>query len=157
MIPSEHVEIMGRKLVISYTICYDATFSDFLLTMDRKTNLYINPSWDWSEIVDLNYRMQGISAIQNGVVLFKPTVDGWSTVMDPYGKLYYKFSTLGQDYDKVFFADVPFGRARTLYRHLYKFIRPFWTILILLGLLELGRVIALNFMRKRGKRVKNDV
>ena len=31
-----------------------------------------------------NYRLQGISALENGVVLFKPTVDGWSIVVDPY-------------------------------------------------------------------------
>lgn len=31
-----------------------------------------------------NYRLQGISALESGVVLFKPTVDGWSIVVDPF-------------------------------------------------------------------------
>jgi hypothetical protein len=44
--------------------------------MDPETDLFINPSRDWDEIDDLNYRMQGISAMENGIVLFKPTVDG---------------------------------------------------------------------------------
>ena len=142
VIPCNHVELDGKEIPISYTICYDATFSDFLLTMDRETKLYINPSWDWAEIVDLNYRMQGISAIQGGVVLFKPTVDGWSTVMDPYGRLHYKFSTLGQDYDKVYFVDVPYGKARSLYKRLHEYIGVFWSGMILSALVYLGYVSA---------------
>lgn len=142
VIPCNHVELDGKEIPISYTICYDATFSDFLLTMDRETKLYINPSWDWAEIVDLNYRMQGISAIQGGVVLFKPTVDGWSTVMDPYGRLHYKFSTLGQDYDKVYFVDVPYGKARSLYKRLHEYIGVVWSGMILSALVYLGYVSA---------------
>ena len=75
-IPSNRITIDGQEVVISYTICYDATFYRYLLSMDPETDLFINPSRDWDEIDDLNYRMQGISAMENGIVLFKPTVDG---------------------------------------------------------------------------------
>ena len=70
-IPCNEIEIDGQKINVSYTICYDATFSDYLMSMDDKTDLFINPSWDWDEIDDLNYRMQGMSAVMAGVELFK--------------------------------------------------------------------------------------
>ena len=144
-IPSNRITIDGRELVISYTICYDATFYKYLLTMDPETDLFINPSWDWDEIDDLNYRMQAISAIENGIVLFKPTVDGWSIVTDPYGRITYKENTIGTDYDQVHYADVPALKVNTMYRRISRFLTPAWSILALVMLLELFRVI----IRKR--------
>lgn len=158
IIPCNHITIDGQDLAISYTICYDATFSDFLLTMDSETNLYINPSWDWSEIVDLNYRMQGISAIQGGVVLFKPTVDGWSTVMDPYGRLHYKESTLRGDYNKVYFVDVPYGKANSLYKKWHKQIELIWSVLTTIALLNLAYICVIRiagWVKNRRKKINS--
>ncbi len=152
IIPADHVKIDGRDMVISYTICYDATFSDYLLTMDSETDLFINPSWDWKEIVDLNYRMQGISAIQCGVVLFKPTVDGWSVVTDPYGKVSFKESTLGTDYEEVHFVPVVTGRISTVYQKIYKYVNPVWTILVIIAILDFIRVMVLKILTMRAER-----
>ena len=129
-IPCNEIEIDGQKINVSYTICYDATFSDYLMSMDDRTDLYINPSWDWDEIDDLNYRMQGMSAVMAGVELFKPTVDGWSVVSDPYGNVSYKESTLGINYNEVFFAPVTPDKTKTLYKSIYKYVRAFWTIAV---------------------------
>lgn len=118
IIPAEEITIDGQERVVSYTVCYDATFADYISSVDRRTNLFINPSWDWEEIVDLNYRMQGISAVEAGVVLFKPTVDGWSIVTDPCGRLLYKENTLGQSYDKIYYADVPAVTYTTVYQQI---------------------------------------
>lgn len=141
-IPSEHIAIEGNDLVISYTICYDATFAPFLLTMDPETILFVNPSWDWKEIVDLNYRLQGLSAVQAGVVLFKPTVDGWSIVTDPYGRVSYKEKYIGGDYDQVHYVDVPFGRTDTIYQKICRYVLAVWGIMALAVTAEL---IALAF------------
>ena len=141
VIPANYVTIDGKEMVISYTICYDATFSNFLATMDKKTDLYINPSWDWAEIDDLNYRLQGMSAVENGVELFKPTVDGWSIVTDPYGKLSYKESTLGGDYDKVYFTEVSTGRTWTPYKYYSMIILIFWSLLSALLLFDIARIL----------------
>ena len=132
IIPCNHVTIGGQERYISYSICFDATFPTYIMTMDDKTDLFINPSWDWDEIDDLNYRLQAISALESGVVLFKPTVDGVSIVTDPYGNLSYKENTLGGDYEEVRYVDVPAGRTDTIYSSIYKYIAPVWSFLALL-------------------------
>lgn len=153
-IPSNRVVIDGHELVISYTVCYDATFSDYLITMDEETDLFINPSWDWEEIVDLNYRMQGLNAIENGVVMFKPTVDGWSMVTDPYGRVVYKESTLRGDYDKVRYADVPQGKTDTLYRRISRPVQWFWSLSALVT--ASGGIIdcVAYYRRRRNKKIR---
>ena len=141
VIPSNHITIDGREQVVSYTICYDATFSSYLLSMDPATTLFINPSWDWDRIDDLNYRMQGISAVESGVVLFKPTVDGWSIVTDPYGRVIYKESTLWGDYNQVHFAEVPGGSVTTVYQRIHKYTKWTWTLLVLAVLIWLCKIV----------------
>ena len=131
IIPTDLVSLNDVPQVVSYSICYDATFSEYLLSMSSETQLFINPSWDWEEVQDLNYRLQGISALESGVVLFKPTVDGWSIVTDPYGRLLYKENTLGGNYDLVRYAYVPSSRVKTFYPAIYNVAMVCWTLLIL--------------------------
>ena len=151
-IPSDHVTIQGVDRVISYTVCYDATFTRYLLSMDKKTDLFINPSWDWDEIDDLNYRLQGISAIAAGVVLFKPTVDGWSIVSDPYGKVTYKESTLRKDYNNVYYASVPGARLTTVYQRIYKVLTPIWTIFVAIVLADIIRILIVQIRKCRTRK-----
>ena len=145
VIPCNQITIDGQERNVSYSICYDATFPTYILTMDEKTDLFINPSWDWAEIDDINYRLQAISAIESGVVLFKPTVDGVSIVTDPYGNLSYKESTLGGDYEEVRYVDVPGGRTDTIYSRISKFVAPVWS---LFALLILGYAAVRRFRRR---------
>lgn len=145
VIPCNQITIDGQERNVSYSICYDATFPAYILTMDEKTDLFINPSWDWAEIDDINYRLQAISAIESGVVLFKPTVDGVSIVTDPYGNLSYKESTLGGDYEEVRYVDVPGGRTDTVYSRISKFVAPVWS---LFALLILGYAAVRRFRRR---------
>ena len=152
VIPSNYVTIAGQERVISYTVCYDATFSEYLLTMDENTDTFINPSWDWAEIIDLNYRLQGISALESGVVLFKPTVDGWSIVSDPYGRVTYKESTLAMDYNSLYYADVPAAKTKTLYRSIYKYVQVIWIILYVLIIIDTVRLIVIVIIRKKRDR-----
>lgn len=153
VIPSNHVTIDGEDYVISYSICYDATFSDYLLTMDKKTDLYINPSWDWEEIDDLNYRLQGVSAVEGGVTLFKPTVDGVSMVCDPFGKISYKENTIGLDYNSVHFVNVSKQRTVTLYRHIYKYVIYLWSIIAGVLLIDMTRIIVKLVKRKKQEKL----
>ena len=157
VIPSNHVTIDGVDRVISFTVCYDATFSRYLLSMDEETDLFINPSWDWDEIDDLNYRMQGISAIAGGVVLFKPTVDGWSIVSDPYGRITYKENTLRMDYDQVYYTAVPGARADTLYEKIYKIMTPLWTIFVLVILVEGLRILITRIRARRAGKCSGSI
>ena len=150
-IPSNHVTIGGQEMVISYTICYDATFYRYLLSMDPETDLFINPSWDWDEIDDLNYRMQAISALENGVMLFKPTVDGWSIVTDPYGRLTYKENTIGTDYNQVHYAEVPAAKTDTLYQKTQPYITPAWSLIALILSFELIRTAIKTILAARRK------
>ncbi|MBO6159098.1 MAG: hypothetical protein J6P72_07545 [Firmicutes bacterium] len=145
VIPADLVVIDGQERMVSYSICYDATFSEYLMQMNHKTDTFINPSWDWEEVVDLNYRMQGISAIQSGVVLFKPTVDGWSVVADPYGRILYKENTLRQDYNQIYYASVPSQRVKTFYPLVHKVVRAFWTFMALLILIVTAYLMIRQF------------
>lgn len=129
--------------IIARKHCQNYPDIRIVLTMDEKTNLFINPSWDWDQIDDLNYRLQAISAIESGVVLFKPTVDGMSIVTDPYGNLSYKESTLGGDYEEVRYVDVPGGRTDTIFSRIGTFVSPLWSMIafiiiayVLYGLLK---------------------
>ena len=154
VIPFNQITIGDHDCGVSYTICYDATFSDYLLDMDDRTNLFINPSWDWEEIDDLNYRMQGMSAIENGVALFKPTVDGWSIVTDPYGNVSYKDSNLGEDYDQVLYATVSPGKAVAVYEDLYTYIKLVWVLFTLVLLADMSLIICKKIKEK--KRLKKE-
>lgn len=149
IIPVNYITIDGKEHVVSYTICYDATFSEYVISMDENTDIFINPSWDWAEIDDLNYRMQGMSAIESGVELFKPTVDGWSIVSSPYGRLTYKESSLGEDYNRVHFVNVYPGRTKTLYRSIQKPVMYFWTILVGLLLVDICRIIIMMIVKRK--------
>ncbi len=145
-IPVNHILLGDKEVSLSYTICYDTTVSDFLLTMDESTDILISPSWDWDEIDDLNYRLQGNSAVKCGVTLFKPTVDGWSIVTDPYGRLYYKYNTLGEDYNDVHFVDVPSGRTSTVYRKINNIVNPAWMILMWITVVEFLRAVVMSII-----------
>ena len=155
VIPCDQVTIDGQECMVSYTICYDATFSEYLLDMDNRTNLFINPSWDWEEIVDLNYRMQGISAIENGVALFKPTVDGWSIVTDPYGDVSYKESTLGKDYNNVFYTEVFTGKAIAVYEKLRIFVKIIWVLFGVVLLLDILWIIRKMLIERKHRKAEN--
>ena len=147
IIPADLVTMSDVPLVISYSICYDATFSEYLLSMNSDTQLFINPSWDWEEVKDLNYRLQGISALESGVVLFKPTVDGWSIVVDPYGRLLYKENTMDGDYDLVRYANVPSARVKTIYPQIYDASILVWALLILSVLVVLINLMVHQFVQ----------
>ena len=149
VIPSNHVNINGYDYVISYSICFDATFPDYLITTDKETNLYINPSWDWEQIDDLNYRMQGMGAVENGFGLFKPTMDGWSIVTDPYGRVSYKESKLRSDHDEVYYADVPAARTDTLYKKIYKPVIVVKGILVWGMLFDMIRITVISIRKSR--------
>ena len=154
VIPCNQVTIDGQECMVSYTICYDATFSEYLLDMDDRTNLFINPSWDWEEIVDLNYRMQGMSAIENGVALFKPTVDGWSIVTDPYGDVSYKEINLGMDYNKVFYAEVFTGKAVAVYEDIYVFVKIIWVLFAVVLALDIFWIIRKIVIERKKRKLR---
>ena len=103
---------------VSFTICYDGDFSVFVRTMNPKTDLYIDPSWDWEAIHSMHYRQIGMRAVENGVTVFKPTRDGWTTVTLANGDLASKQLSEQSETDKVMFADVALQSRYTIYHWL---------------------------------------
>lgn len=124
--PLEYFEVEGEELVISYTICYDTTSTYYVQTCDSDVNLYISPSWDWPSILDINWRLQGTRAVENGMTIFKPTMDGYTIVTDAYGNVSYMHDSTGKDYDKVFFVEIPPSDQKVLYHYFAPFINIFW-------------------------------
>lgn len=114
-IPTDSITIGGKKYVLSYVICYDGNFTDYIRRMDPSTQLYFNPSWDWESINDFHYRSIGIRSVENGVNLVMTTYDGWSVVSDPYGNEIARTYIEDHGYEKVFMTDVPTLSLSTLY------------------------------------------
>ena len=100
---------------VSISICYDGDFSMYVRQMSPKTDLYIDPSWDWDAIHDMHYRQIGLRAVENGVTVFKPTDDGYTTVTSPVGKLEFVGLSLADDTNHFFCMDVPIDGKHTVY------------------------------------------
>ena len=148
-LPQSHeVTIDGQTFILSYTICYDGDFSTFVQHMDNNTTVYIDPSWDWEEIQDLNYRMLTIRGVENGVTVFKPTRDGYTTVTDMYGRTVSKTHSNETDDILVNYVSIPLLRTNTLYKHIADHINygylAFGIFLVLLR-------IIVNIKRKKKK------
>ena len=139
-IPVNRVNIGGREIAVSYTICYDATFEDYFVTTGEESDLAINASWDWKEIDDINYRMNSMSAVASGIELIKPTMDGYCIVCNPYGRVSYKKLTIGEDYNNVYFAEVTPCRVKTLFSKLHLFIFVLWPVLTGIMLADMLRL-----------------
>ena len=110
------------KGILSNVICFDETYPGFIHGMGaqtqerfRDTDILFVPSWDWNSVKNAHSRMAAFRAIENGEAVVKPTYDGISVAVDPYGRELARSDTADTGFDTVWFADVPAAGVRTAY------------------------------------------
>ena len=79
--------INGQEIKIASVICFDGDFPNYLSKVSDDVDWFIIPSWDWSGVALLHKGIQSINPIENGVTTLKPTYDGYTIVVDPYGNV----------------------------------------------------------------------
>lgn len=117
-LPKVHAEIHQKDLVLSYAICFDGDFSSFIRTMPDETDLFIDVSWDWPQVDDLHYRIIGLRAVENGLSVIKPTINGFTTVTDYLGSVHSMTHSDDTGYRRVVLVEPPLATCRTIY-HTY--------------------------------------
>lgn len=112
-IPCVELRTGKDTLKVSFAICFDSNFPSTLSTMDPETDLLVLPSWDWSAVADLHSRIARSAATEQGVTLLKPTYDGRSIAVDPYGQILHETRTDETGYEKLHTVTLPIRGIRT--------------------------------------------
>ena len=104
--------IYGR---LTGAICWDA---DFPLVMRQlgllKSDLLLIPTADWKEISPIHGANAYFRGIENGVSVFRQTVNGLSFASDAYGRIVAKMNHYETD-NWVLTAEIPVHKVFTLY------------------------------------------
>lgn len=106
-IPSVHLEINGKSVKLSYLICYDSNFPEYVKRVESDTDLLLLPSWDWSAVTKLHAQLCRAIAVENNLYLLKPTYDGISIAIDPNGQIFHRTSTSDTGYEQIQLVDIP--------------------------------------------------
>ena len=114
-IPMVNLAVGNDRYNVSFVICYDGNFSDFVLGMEPETQVYFNPSWDWESINDFHYRTIGVRSVEMGVNLVMTTNDGFSLVSNPVGKELFRDRIDTAGLNHVTITDVPTKGVETIY------------------------------------------
>lgn len=131
-LPAVPLEIGGKAHIVSFAICYDGNFSDFLRPLDPKVQLLFIPSWAWDGINDFHYRSLAVRAVEHGVNLVVTSYDGVSLVSDEYGREVNRRLFKDVGYDRLFISDVPTSAHETVYAKNGGFLNYVYLILSLM-------------------------
>jgi len=72
---------------LSAVICHDLDFPELLRqAAAEQIGLVVGPSHDWALITDIHARMARLRAIEFGFSLLRPTLDGRTLAVDPWGR-----------------------------------------------------------------------
>ena len=128
---------------LSAVICWDTDYPDVIRQAGQaKVDLLLSPAYIWPEAAELHVEMASFRAIENGMTIVRHSDDGYSAVIDPYGRIVAREDFVGAD-RAVFLAEVPIGRIDTLYSALGDFVGQ-------LSALGLALVIGLALWRRVG-------
>lgn len=106
-IPFIDLTIDGHPVRLSFVICYDSDIPEFTYKINSETDILLVPSWDWKAIKNLhNVNIAYISVLKD-VTIFKPTYDGISIVMNPYGQITAQSDTAQTGFGKCLFTELP--------------------------------------------------
>ncbi len=114
-IPAKVLALGNSSYAVSFTICYDGNFSEFVRGMDPTTQLYFNPCWDWKSINDYHYRTIGVRSVEMGVNLVMTTNDGMSLVSNSVGKEVSLAQIDQLGLDQILITEVPTKQTETVY------------------------------------------
>lgn len=97
---------------VGAVICHDLDFPPLLRqAAGEEIGLVVGPSYDWTLITDIHARMARVRAIESGFSLLRPTYNGRTLAVDPWGRM-----RAAVDHpDDAVVAHVPVLRLGTLY------------------------------------------
>ncbi|UCH96320.1 MAG: hypothetical protein JSV88_05555 [Candidatus Aminicenantes bacterium] len=73
---------------VTGAICYDLDFPRLIRQAGKSgSSLLLAPSNDWATIKHMHAAMARIRAIENGLAILRPTSNGISIAVDPYGRI----------------------------------------------------------------------
>jgi len=73
---------------VSAAICYEMIFPNYIRKAGKlETEILLAPSSDWKNVRNIHYRMAVLRAVENGFSILRPTSDGITAAVDPYGRI----------------------------------------------------------------------
>jgi apolipoprotein N-acyltransferase len=99
---------------LSSVICYDLDFPLFVGQLKSDVDILLVPAWDWKAIAFLHMQAGTFRAIEHGFSLVRPSGEGLSAAVDPYGRTLAMLNYLTAT-DHVLIADVPIKGVGTAY------------------------------------------
>lgn len=130
----------GKEIKIASVICNDSNFVSFVRGgIERDTQVFLVPTWDWEPIDDYHNKWVIYRSIENGFSMVRSTYDGYTTATDQYGRVIMTCDTDSVGYEHVSFADVPVKRLFTIYKAAGMIIDWMYPVLLVL-LLGIGIV-----------------
>jgi apolipoprotein N-acyltransferase len=100
---------------LAAAICYDGDYPALMRQVGTaRSDLLILPADDWKEIDPLHSRMSAFRAIEQGVSLVRPTMNGLSLAVNYRGEVLASMDHYATR-DRVMLANMPIGSVRTLY------------------------------------------
>ena len=144
-IPMVNLAVGDSVYNVSFVICYDGNFSDFIQGMNPETQIYFNPSWDWESINDFHYRTIGVRSVEMGVNLVMTTNDGISLVSNPVGKELFRDRIDKAGLNHISLTEVPVKSVETIYSKFGFFINLIY---------PLASILFIAFGERRGWRRK---
>lgn len=73
---------------MSAAICYEMVFPSYIRKAGKSgTEILLAPSSDWRSVRNIHSRMAVMRAVENGFSLLRPTSDGITLAVDPFGRI----------------------------------------------------------------------
>lgn len=105
------LRIGDRVYQTSVAICFDANDYFLCKSLAQDTELLFVPAWEWDNVNLVQVRNICARAVEAGLTMVKPTYDGFSTVIDPLGRIISQTDTRGL-YESVTYAEFPVSICR---------------------------------------------
>lgn len=148
IIPNVSIELSnGNQVKLAAVICMDSNYVGYIRDgVKSDTEILLAPSWDWKPIDDYHNRWVIYRSVENGFSTTRSTYDGYTTAIDPYGRVLMTSHTDNTGYENVVFSDVPIMRVHTLYSKIGFVID--WCYLLGLVLVVVGGIVSKGIRRR---------
>ena len=118
---------------------FDVDHRAIMRQINDATVLLLAPSDDWPAIVDLHARMMRMRAVEYGVPIVRPTMNGLAAAYDAYGRIVATLPTNGAP-PQTLRITMPVGAVPALYPHIGDLFA--WLAVAAFGLLGLSSVLS---------------
>jgi len=132
---------------LSGIICWDTNYPNIVRQMgEQHTDILLSPSKEWAGINPMHAEMAVFRAIENGTAVVRQTDEGWSIVVDGYGRTLATGEGLAGD-GNYLLVDVPTSSPTTIYPLIGDVVGIFTVV---------GLVVIVGYALFRGRRQKRE-